>query len=132
MAKNIKDRFRDKDMEQIIGMQLRVGVITASIIVLAGGIFYLLRHGSQPVPDYKNFIGENADYTTLSSVKEGIAHVKGRAIIMLGAVILIATPVLRVLFSLLGFIIEKDRLYIAITLFVLAVMCISIFGGLKG
>lgn len=56
---------------------------------------------------------------------------KAKGIIELGVMVLIATPILRIFFSLIGFILEKDRLYIGITLIVLLVMMFSIFGGLK-
>jgi hypothetical protein len=48
-----------------------------------------------------------------------------------GVIVPIATPIPRILYSLIGFILEKDRLYIGITMVVLPVMLISIFGGLK-
>ncbi|MGA3018666.1 MAG: DUF1634 domain-containing protein [Bryobacteraceae bacterium] len=48
------------------------------------------------------------------------------AVMQLGLLILIATPVARVIFSLVGFALERDRVYMAITLVVLAVLAYSI------
>ena len=48
--------------------------------------------------------------------------------IQLGLLILIATPVARVAFSAFGFAVERDYLYVGITLFVLAVLLYSLFG----
>jgi uncharacterized membrane protein len=48
------------------------------------------------------------------------------AVIQLGLLILIATPVARVIFSLVGFVLERDRVYVAITLAVLAILAYSI------
>ncbi|NCD70139.1 DUF1634 domain-containing protein [Mucilaginibacter agri] len=121
----------DHDIEQFIGMQLRVGVIGASLIVLIGGIFYMLQLGGSPVPAYHHFVGTEAGFTTAGEVLSGLRHGSPKGIIQAGIIVLIATPILRIAFSLLGFILEKDRMYTGITIIVLAVMLFSIFGGLK-
>ncbi|WP_295767732.1 DUF1634 domain-containing protein [uncultured Mucilaginibacter sp.] len=121
----------DKDVELVVGRLLRYGVVTASVVALAGGIMYLLLHGSGPVPQYGNFIGEGAGYTTFNGIFKGALALNATEVIQLGVLILIATPILRVIFSLLAFILEKDKLYIFITLIVLCVIMTSIFGGLK-
>jgi hypothetical protein len=53
----------------------------------------------------------------------------GRGIMQLGLFLLIATPVARVVFSLLAFAIQRDHLYVGITLVVLAVLTFSLTGG---
>jgi len=126
-----KKLLADQDIEQFIGLQLRFGVLFSSLIVLAGGVVYLLQSGSLALPQYQLFIGERAGLTTSREIWHSAIAFKPRAIIELGVVVLIATPILRIFFSLIGFILEKDRLYIGITLIVLSVMMISIFGGLK-
>lgn len=132
MRKNSSKKITgDHDIEQFIGRQLRVGVITASLIVLTGGIFYLLQQGGAPVPAYHHFIGTAAGFTTASEVLSGLLHGNPRGIVQAGVIVLIATPILRIAFSLLGFILEKDHMYTGITIIVLAVMLFSIFGGLK-
>ncbi|RKR80354.1 putative membrane protein [Mucilaginibacter gracilis] len=126
-----KLRFADKDIEQFIGLQLRYGVITSSLVVLIGGLFYLSQSGQLPLPSYHQFIGTKVGYTSLGQILVGVRHFQAPAIIQLGVVILIATPILRIAFSLLGFVLEKDKMYILITTIVLTVMLASIFGGLK-
>ena len=121
----------DQDIERLIGLQLRFGVIIASLIVLLGGLIYLKQYGSLAVPHYHSFIGTKGGYTSLGEIFKGAYTVNAKGIIELGVVALIITPILRIAFSLVGFIIEKDKLYIWITLTVLAVMMASIFGGLK-
>ena len=126
-----KKRFADQDMEQFIGLQLRYGVVTASLIVLCGGLLYLLKSGGLPLPHYGTFIGEKAGLTTTTKIWQGVLEINPKGIIELGVLVLIATPVLRILFSLIGFVLERDKLYVTITLIVLSVMLFSIFGGLK-
>ena len=128
---NSKRRLADHDIEQFIGLQLRFGVLLSSFIVLAGGILYLIQSGNTSLPHYQLFIGEKAGLTTGREIWHGLCSMKAKSIIEFGVMVLIATPILRILFSLIGFILEKDRLYIAITMVVLSVMMISIFGGLK-
>lgn len=121
----------DKDVEIIVGQMLRWGVTVASIIAGIGGIVYLTRHGSQPVPDYGHFAGESRDFTTIRGILEGMKRGSGRGIIQLGVLVLLATPILRIAFSLLAFAVEKDRLYVVITFIVLSTILFSMFSGLK-
>jgi len=131
MKKIFNGFWDDTDVEQVVGQLLRYGVISASVVAFVGGVFYLLQHGSGAIPQYGNFVGEGAGYTTFKGIFKGAAAFSATEIIQLGVLILIATPILRVLFSLLAFILEKDKLYVFITLIVLCVIMTSIFGGLK-
>jgi uncharacterized membrane protein len=128
---NSKPNLADHDIEQFIGLQLRFGVLLSSFIVLVGGILYLIQSGNMLLPHYQVFIGEKAGLTTGREIWHGVTGMKAKGIIEFGVMVLIATPILRILFSLIGFILEKDRLYIGITMVVLSVMMISIFGGFK-
>lgn len=121
----------DQDIEKLIGYLLRYGVITASLIVFIGGIIYLHQYQHSSIPAYHTFVGEQAGFTTISQIMSGVGSFNAKGIIQLGVLVLIATPILRIFFSLIGFILEKDRLYILITFVVLSVMMFSIFGGLK-
>jgi len=129
--KNAKSLLGDRDIEVIVGTLLRYGVMTASAIVLLGGLYFLYQHGQAPVPSYHRFVGESIGYTTFSGILQGAFALQAKAIIQLGVMVLIATPILRILFSLIGFTLEKDKLYIGITLVVLCVIMLSTFGGLK-
>jgi uncharacterized membrane protein len=126
-----KNFLADADIEKIIGLQLRYGVVIASLIVLIGGVLYLVQQGQGAIPPYHTFIGEHAGYTTFSQIIKGVASGQAKGIVQIGVVVLIATPILRIAFSLVGFVLEKDRLYIIITTIVLSVMLFSIFGGVK-
>lgn len=128
MGKNKK--ITDYDMEQLIGQVLRYGVLTSGIVAIIGGIWYLFQNGSG-IPHYTEFNGEPAGYTSLTGIIKGLSQGSAKEIIQLGVVILIATPILRIVFSLFSFIQEKDRLYIVITLIVLMIILFSMFGGLK-
>lgn len=124
-------KFRhDKDMQLFIGNLLRVGVLTSAAIIILGGVFYLLHQGRHPA-SYSVFNGSGGLHT-FSAVFTGVFQGKGAAIIQLGVLILITTPVARILFSIFGFLQEKDRLYVFITSLVLLIILASIVLGIKG
>lgn len=122
-------KWGDKDMQVIIGNLLRGGVLLSTGIVIAGGIVYLIRHG-QELPEYRTFHGQPREFRTIPGIFRGIWDHKGRAVIQLGILVLIATPVIRVAFSIVGYLFEKDYLYTAVTLIVLAIILFSMLGGL--
>lgn len=73
----------------------------------------------------------SSSFYSLALVWKGIKGGSGAHIIQLGVLVLLATPIARILFSIFGFIEEKDRLYIVITLIVLLIITGSIFFGIK-
>src|SRR5579864_4494752 len=111
---------RDADLELVIGNLLRWGVIASSLVVLAGGLLYLIRHGGQ-TPQYHQFKGEPEKMRKPVLMWEGVLRGEGRPLIQLGLLILVATPIARIVFSVVGYLVEKDYLYVVITLVVLPV-----------
>jgi uncharacterized membrane protein len=115
-------------IENTMGNLLRAGVLTAAAVVLIGGIFYLLRHGSD-VPDYHTFHGEPDDTTSFSGIFRSVLAFMPRGIIQFGLILLIITPVARVLFALISFLRERDRNFVVITLVVLVFLLYGFLGG---
>jgi uncharacterized membrane protein len=76
--------------------------------------------------------GEPSDLRPISGALHSIIHERGRSLIQLGLLLLIATPIARVVFSIVGFAIERDRMYVAFTLIVLAVLLYSLLGSGAG
>ena len=120
--------WTDQRVEGIIGNLLRAGVLLAAAVVVLGGGIYLARHGSE-LPHYRVFRGEPNDLRTVSGILADACTFHGRNIIQLGLLLLIATPVVRVAFSVLAFALERDWLYVVVTLIVLAVLVFSLAGG---
>lgn len=121
----------ERDVEKIVGQLLRFGVVTASLVVLTGGILYLIHFGGFIRPDYHTFKGEENSLVTFRGIFMGFFTLDAMAVIQFGVLLLIITPILRIIFSLFAFVVEKDRLYVIITLIVLTIILISTFGGLK-
>jgi uncharacterized membrane protein len=109
----------DQRMDEIIAKLLRIGVSCAAALVLVGGVAYVAASG-RAVPDYQHFHPEMRGLSALSNLP------LPEALIEIGLLVLIATPVARVIFSLAAFIIERDRMYVWFTVAVLAVLLYSI------
>jgi len=118
----------DKRMEQAMGVLLRFGVVMASTVVLAGAAFYLQDHAHQFV-DYRSFVAHPLSLERRAELFAGIRRGKADAIIEVGILLLIATPVARVVFAVVAFALERDRLYTAISVGVLAVLVYSLLFG---
>ena len=111
-----------------MGTLLRAGVMTAAFLVIIGGILFFVQHPKE-ILDYATFKGEPPKLRQVHLIVKEAFNFRGRDIVQLGVLILIATPVARVIFSLIGFLIEKDWVYVAITLLVLIILSISLFSS---
>ncbi|MFA3782687.1 DUF1634 domain-containing protein [Melioribacteraceae bacterium 4301-Me] len=126
----MKEKFlinEERKLETFLADLLRVGVIISAVLVVVGGIIYLYNYGHQP-PRFSVFNNEPSDLKNFFSILKGMLELKSLSIIQLGILALIATPVLRVFFSFVGFIHEKDVMYSFFTLIVLSVLLFSLFG----
>jgi uncharacterized membrane protein len=117
----------EQRMDEIIGKLLRTGVILSAIFVLGGGAVYLLRHRT-PVTDYHVFRGEPAELRTVTGIFHEALAFRGRGLIQLGLLLLIATPIARVVFSVFAFLYQRDWTYVVVTLIVLTLLFYSLFG----
>jgi uncharacterized membrane protein len=115
-------------MEVIMGRLLQTGVLLAACVVAAGGAMYADGHLSER-EDFRVFTARRVELRHPAALLSGIAHGDAMAILVLGILLLVATPICRVIFAVVGFAIERDRLYVAVSLIVLAVL---LFGMLRG
>jgi uncharacterized membrane protein len=115
----------DNRLELAMGQLLRAGVTMAAAVVLIGGILYL-RSAPAGTPDYTQFHGAPA-FESVHAIVAGALRFNPQSIIALGILLLIATPICRVLMGAIGFLAERDRLYAAISTVVLAILLISFF-----
>ena len=112
----------------VLGKVLRSGVLLAAAIVLAGGIIYVARRGSSKA-DFAVFRSEPMELRSVRGIISQATTGSGRGLIQLGLLVLIATPILRVLFSVVGFWLERDFAYVALTLIVLGVLAYSLLAA---
>jgi len=121
-------KWSDQKIEDVVGNLLRAGVMTSAVVVFFGAVIYLVRHG-QSLPDYHTFRGEPAELRRFDGILQSALNLRGRGIIQLGLVLLIFTPVARVVFSIWGFAAERDRMYVLFTSIVLVILLYSLFGS---
>jgi uncharacterized membrane protein len=94
-------------------------------VVFIGGVLYLAQYHSAPV-GFHTFKEESANLRHIGGIFVSAMHLESRGIMQLGLLLLIATPVARVAFSVVGFALERDRLYTVVSLIVLTVLVISL------
>ena len=118
---NPKRRFDDQRMEVMMGRLLQWGVLLASLVMMVGGILYVRAHQGE-TPNYRVFSSEPQNLRQFGGIANGIKAGEPAAVIQLAVLLLIATPVARVIFALIAFIAERDKLYILVSTVVLAVL----------
>jgi uncharacterized membrane protein len=116
--------YTDAQLEQLLSRVLRIGVFLSAITVSFGGVLYLLRYGMAPL-NYHIFQSK-PDIPTQAGATD-VALLRQCSLIQLGLLILLMTPILRVAFSAYAFAKQRDRIYLLITLTVLAILLFSLF-----
>ncbi len=109
---------------------LSLGVYAAAGMAVLGGVVYLVQHGGETV-SYARFDGEPGGLTDPARIVSGALGGDGRAMVQASVLILIATPIIRVLASLVLFVVTRDRLYVAVTLLVLVLLCLGLWGAIE-
>lgn len=106
-------RWSEQRVEQTMGMLLRIGVLLSALVVLCGGLAYLIHHGGE-LADYRHFHGRPWQLSQMLDSAHGY--------IELGLLLLVATPVLRVAFAVFAFVKQRDHFYTGVALLVLLVL----------
>ena len=118
----------DEGRQTLIGNLLRIGMYIAMGIVLIGAIIYLYNHSTEQ-PNYSVFSFDNVKSTTIPSIFAEVLTFNGKSVIQFGLLMLIFTPIARVILSVISFFLEKDYLYVVIGLVVLAIIMVSLNSG---
>ena len=119
---------RERLLALRVGALLRLGVLIASAVIVLGLVPYLARDGSRHA-DYQEFRGEPPAFRTVSGVVAYAVSGHLRGIMQLGVLLLVATPVARVALCLFAFARQRDRLYVGVTVAVLAALFFSLLGS---
>jgi uncharacterized membrane protein len=122
--------WSDRRIDEAVSFVLRAGVVLAALLVGAGGVLFLVRHGGEPTA-YGTFRGEPEELRHFGGAVRAALSGSGRALIQVGLFVLVATPVARVALTLVAFALQRDRLYVAITTLVLALLLLGMLGVLR-
>lgn len=130
-----KTYWDEARMERFIGSFLRFNVFLSCGITLLGGIIFFIQHpfakvDYSPIPEGEYFKGVDFNLRYLNTILDGVLSFDGASIIQLGVIVLIATPILRVLISFFSFLIERDYLYMFITLIVFIIILSNMILGI--
>ena len=127
MASN-QTSLGDRQFDLTLAHVLRAGVLLSATIVSFGGVLLLVRHGFER-PAYHAFRGEPPLFRSVRGIMETATSLSGRGLVQLGLLILIGTPIARVVFSMIGFARERDWMYVGITAVVLALLAFSLLAS---
>lgn len=119
--------WSDQQVEQKVGNLLRAGVLLSASIVGAGAVMFLAVHGHEQ-PHYETFQSEPQQLRQFGRIIEDAMTGNGPGLIQFGLLLLIATPVARVILAAYAFFRQRDFLYVAVSLIVLATLTISLLG----
>jgi uncharacterized membrane protein len=111
-------RKQQHDLNHVMHQVLVIGLAISTALMVIGIVLdlFLQREIPQTVPNVRD-------------VFQRVLAVRPSGFLALGLLVLIATPILRVIGSIGAFVYEREWRYAAITIFVLAVMTISILLG---
>lgn len=127
MMNKLSNVQEEKDFGVWISLILRIGVLTSAAVIIIGGILFVIQHPNASF-SFKSFAGEPARLRQADVIIKEAFQFRSRSVIQLGILILIATPVLRVIFSFIEFLIHKDWIFVIITAIVITTLFYSLFG----
>ncbi len=122
--------MKDTQIQNSLARVMLGGTLIAAVIMAVGLVWYLAAHSDLKAGDHI-FSGEPKYFENpVAMVQRALgAHDEGRrrSVLMIGVLLLLINPAIRVAFSMLGFALQRDRLYFGISLFVLLVLLFSFF-----
>ena len=116
----------DARMEAMMGRLLQIGVVAAAAIVAIGGLLYVAHHGGEHVA-YNRFRPMPLNLGRPESVAASVRNSGSSGLLEAGILVLIATPICRVIFALISFALQRDRLYVFVSAVVLAALLFGLF-----
>lgn len=114
-------------IETAVSRILRAGVFAALGAAVVGGVIHFLGHPADRV-SFAAFRGVEASLTSPAGILGQAVRGDGLALMQLAVLILIATPIIRVLASLVTFALLRERFFVLVTLLVLAMLAMALSG----
>jgi uncharacterized membrane protein len=116
-------------MQEGIGFTLRFGVAISVLLVIAGLALMFADGGGggytlSQIASTSSRV--NTSLFSLSAIAAAAQNLDGLGFVLLGLVVLVATPIARVVLSIAAFASERSLLYTAITLIVLINLLVAL------
>lgn len=115
----------DQQIKTGISMILSTGVRVSALITAVGALLYLAGAATAAV-DYSKYSPNSTPYTDFQNILNGLKMGDSAAIIQLGIVVLLLTPLMRVIYCCFEFSKRQDWQYSIMTALVLAVLTYSL------
>ncbi len=119
-------------IELIISRLLRGGVIVSMTTILVGMVLMFVHHPEylKSAADLQRLTKPGAAFPhSMLDVADGVMAAHGQAVVALGLLLLIATPIMRVAVAIVAFALERDRAFALISTVVLLVLLLSFLLG---
>jgi len=121
-----RKHFTDLDLNRSVGNLLRIGVVLSVAVSLIGFVKLFIEGFKMP-KNYEDL--EVANERVFYYFWKSLTHFEGMGIIQLGILLLIFTPVVRIIFALIGYLKERDYTYVIISFIVLGIITFSFLMG---
>ena len=122
--------MKDEQIQNALERVMLGGTLASAVIIAAGLVWFLATHIGASPGDHV-FSGEPKYFENPISMAQHAFDLREvghrRSLVMIGVVLLLINPMVRVAFAVFGFALQKDRLYTAVSLIVLAVLLFSFF-----
>jgi uncharacterized membrane protein len=123
-----QNRADGESIEIVLGNLLRWGTLISAAVITLGGIGYLMTSGGE-TPDYGVFRGEPAGLRSIAGIVTNAFARHSSGVIQLGLLLLVATPIARVIGALVAFALRRDLKYVVISSLVLAALLYSLLAS---
>ncbi len=121
---------RTPTIETAVSRILRAGVFAALTAAFVGGVIHFVSRPAEQV-SFATFSGVEASLTAPGAILAQAARADGLALMQLAVLILIATPIIRVLASLITFALLRERFFVVVTLLVLGMLTLGLSGWMS-
>lgn len=116
---------RNTALELTLYRLLTIGLFLSLLAICAGGLVFLWNHSQEIVND-SLFQEKTVDATKIEKIFEMDVSDRSIAAMLIGIIILMLTPLIRVLSCAILFAVERDLIYVVLSAVVLAVLLFSI------
>ncbi len=123
-------RDTEGSLQHVVSLALRTGVVVSASVGVLAAVYDLSVNGARTVA-FKPFRGTPAADRSVPTILANALHLEPRAVMMLALLLLLLTPIARVVISLAGFVKERDRVYVVVTTVVLLTLLGSLLLGGK-
>ncbi len=118
----------DQSIDVVLGGVLRWGTIISALVIAAGGVAYLVQDGRE-TPHYHTFHAEPAELRSVSGIVNDAMHFEPAGIIQFGLLLLVATPIARVVAALVEFLLRRDPTYVIVSALVLSALAYGLLAS---